>query len=99
MNEAGDAYSQIMVDDVLVYMVDGWEGLMDARTGRIVTPAIYWNFEMASKDLLRAWLLLYWQHPGRVKFDRIETTPLEHKGRKIILLLNCWQKINCIFVS
>ena len=43
-----------MVDDVLVYMVDGLEGLMDARTGRIITPAIYWNFEMVSKDLLRA---------------------------------------------
>ena len=54
MNDEGDAYSRIMVDDVLVYIVDGWEGLMDARTGRIITPAIYWNFKMASKDLLRA---------------------------------------------
>ncbi|MGN1221440.1 MAG: WG repeat-containing protein [Candidatus Cryptobacteroides sp.] len=54
MNEDGDAYSRVMVDDVLVYMVDGWEGLMDARTGKIITPAIYWNFEMVSKDLLRA---------------------------------------------
>ena len=54
VNKNGDAYSRIMVDDVLVYIVDGWEGLMDARTGRIITPAIYWNFEMVSKDLLRA---------------------------------------------
>ena len=51
-NENGDANFRIMVDDVLVYMVDGWEGLMDARTGRIITPAIYWNFEMVSKTCL-----------------------------------------------
>lgn len=44
----------VMVDDILVYIVDGWEGLMDARTGRIITPACYWDIKMASKDLLLA---------------------------------------------
>ena len=54
MNEDGDGYSQVMVDDIMVYLVDGWEGLMDARTGRIITPARYWNIKMVSKDLLEA---------------------------------------------
>ena len=54
MNEAGDAYAQEMADDIMVYLVDGWEGLMDTRTGRIITPACYWNIEMASKNLLLA---------------------------------------------
>ena len=54
MNDDGDAYAQVMVDDILVYIVDGWEGLMDARTGRIITPACYWDIKMVSKDLLLA---------------------------------------------
>lgn len=54
MNDDGDAYAQVMVDDILVYIVDGWEGLMDARTGRIITPARYWDIKMVSKDLLLA---------------------------------------------
>ena len=40
--------------DVLAYQVDNWDGLMDARTGKILTPAIYWNLEMISRDLIRA---------------------------------------------
>lgn len=44
---------------LVVYQVDEWEGLMDKRTGHIITPAIYTNFEMISKDLIRATLSLY----------------------------------------
>ncbi|MGN1216035.1 MAG: hypothetical protein ACI4TJ_07305 [Candidatus Cryptobacteroides sp.] len=51
---SGDKRTTVMVDDIMVYCVDRWEGLMDAVTGRIITPACYWNFEMASKDLCRA---------------------------------------------
>ncbi|MBO4568646.1 MAG: WG repeat-containing protein [Candidatus Methanomethylophilaceae archaeon] len=40
--------------DVVVYRVGRWEGLMDARTGKVITPAEYWGFEMVSKDLIRA---------------------------------------------
>ncbi|MGM9736023.1 MAG: WG repeat-containing protein [Candidatus Cryptobacteroides sp.] len=67
MNEAGDAYVHEMVDDIMVYLVDGWEGLMDARTGRIITPACYWNIRMASKDLL--WAELGYDNAG-VVLDR-----------------------------
>ena len=27
---------------------------MDARTGKALTPAIYWSFEVISKDLIQA---------------------------------------------
>ncbi len=43
-----------LVPDVLVYQVDNWEGLMDARTGKPITPAMYWSLEMISKDLVLA---------------------------------------------
>lgn len=54
INEDGDAHVRVMLEDVLVYRVDAREGLMDSRTGRIITPACYWDFEMASKNLIRA---------------------------------------------
>lgn len=40
--------------DLVVYSVDGWEGLMNKHTGRVITPAVYTNFQMISKDLLMA---------------------------------------------
>lgn len=43
-----------LVKDILVYRVDRWEGLMDARTGKVITPAKYWSFEMISKELISA---------------------------------------------
>ena len=44
--------------DVVVYRVDDWEGLMNKHTGRVITPAIYTDFEMISKDLIKAELSL-----------------------------------------
>lgn len=51
-DDEADEYE--LVTDILVYRVDRWEGLMDARTGKIITPAKYWSFEMISKDLISA---------------------------------------------
>ena len=45
-----------LVPEVVVYQVNSWEGLMDARTGKILTPAKYWRFEMISEDLISAQL-------------------------------------------
>ena len=53
-DEDADEYE--LVPETIVYQVNDWEGLMDARTGKVLTPAIYWRFEMASKDLIRATL-------------------------------------------
>lgn len=43
-----------LVPDLAVYVVNNWEGLLDLRTGKPVTPAVYWAMEMVSKDLVRA---------------------------------------------
>lgn len=43
-----------LVTDIVVYRVNGWEGLMNKQNGKIITPAIYTNFKMISKDLVRA---------------------------------------------
>lgn len=40
--------------DLVVYRVDGWEGLMNKHTGRVITPATNTNFEMISKELIKA---------------------------------------------
>ena len=40
--------------DLVVYRVDGWEGLMNKHTGRVVTPATYTDFTMISKELIKA---------------------------------------------
>lgn len=40
--------------DIIVYHVDGREGLMNKRTGRVITPARYADFTMISPDLIRA---------------------------------------------
>lgn len=51
-SEGEDDYA--LVPEVVVYQVNSWEGLMDARTGKILTPAKYWRFEMISEDLIGA---------------------------------------------
>ena len=56
-----------LVSDLVVYHVDGWEGLMDKRTGKPITPALYQNFTMISKDLIQA-KLCYAE--GSVVMDR-----------------------------
>lgn len=40
--------------DLVVYRVDDWEGLMNKHTGRVITPAIYTDFTMISKELIKA---------------------------------------------
>lgn len=52
--EKPDEYE--LVSDLVVYRVDGWEGLMDKHSGKPITPAIYHDFEMISKDLIVAQL-------------------------------------------
>lgn len=48
-------YNEYALDpDLVVYRVDGWEGLMNKHTGRLVTPAVYTDFDMISKDLIKA---------------------------------------------
>lgn len=39
--------------DLVVYQIDGWEGLMNKHTGRLLTPAVYTDFEMISKELIK----------------------------------------------
>ncbi len=51
-DDEADEYE--LVPEIIVYQVNNWEGLMDTRTGKVLTPAKYWHFEMASKDLIRA---------------------------------------------
>ena len=51
-DDEADEYE--LVPETIVYQVNDWVGLMDARTGKALTPAIYWQCEMASKDLIRA---------------------------------------------
>ena len=43
-----------LIPETIVYQVNDREGLMDARTGNILTPAKYCHIEMASKDLVKA---------------------------------------------
>lgn len=43
-----------LVQDVAVYSVGSWEGLLDLKTGKPLTPPIYWTFEMISKDWIEA---------------------------------------------
>ncbi len=50
-----DSENEYALDpDLVVYCVDGWKGLMNKHTGRVITPANYTNFEMISKDLIKA---------------------------------------------
>lgn len=51
-DDEADEYD--LVPDLVVYRVDGWEGLMNNRTGRVITPAHYRDFTMISQDLIRA---------------------------------------------
>ena len=51
-DEQEDEYE--LIPEIIAYQVNNWEGLMDARTGKVLTPAKYWHFEMASRDLIRA---------------------------------------------
>lgn len=44
--------------DLVVYRVDKWEGLMNRRTGRVITPAVYAGFQMVSRELISAGLSL-----------------------------------------
>ena len=43
-----------LVPEVVAYRVDSWQGLMDKRTGRILTPPDYHDLTMVSRTLVRA---------------------------------------------
>ena len=43
-----------IIPEVVVYTVDNYEGLMDKRTGKILTPACYQDFDVISRTLLKA---------------------------------------------
>lgn len=65
-----DAEDEYVLDpDLVVYQVDGWEGLMNKHTGRIITPAAYTDFEMISKELIKA-VLGYDYNDESVVMDR-----------------------------
>jgi hypothetical protein len=49
-----DADDYELVSDIAVYVVNSWEGLLDLRTGKPLTPPNYWSVDMASKDLVSA---------------------------------------------
>ena len=49
-----DADEYALDPDIVVYRVNGWEGLMDKNSGKVLTPANYNNFTMISKDLIMA---------------------------------------------
>ena len=51
-DEEADDYE--LVSDIAVYLVDSWEGLLDLRTGKPLTPPDYWVIDMVSKDLVSA---------------------------------------------
>ena len=50
-----DSEDEFVLDpDLVVYRIDEWEGLMNKHTGHLITPAIYTDFEMISKELIKA---------------------------------------------
>ncbi len=54
-----------LVPEVVVYRVDGYEGLMEKNSGKILTPAIYQDFEMISRNLIKA-TYASWQYESVV---------------------------------
>lgn len=68
----GDPAQYCLDNDIMVYYVDEWEGLMDARTGKVITPAIYRGIDMVSKDLIKAGVGYY-----------CESVLLDRKGRVV----------------
>ena len=68
----GDPAKYRLDNDIMVYFVDEWEGLMDARTGKVLTPAIYRDIDMVSKDLIKAGVGYY-----------CESVLLDRKGRVV----------------
>lgn len=61
----GEADEYEIVPEVVIYKVEGFEGLMDRKTGRILTPAIYRDFDMISRNLIKA-TYASWQYEGVV---------------------------------
>lgn len=59
--------------DVVVYQVNQWEGLMNKRTGEILTPAIYHDFELISPTLVRA----------QYEYYEGEGVVMDLRGRKV----------------
>ena len=51
-DDGEDEYA--LVPEIVRYQVGYWEGLLDTRTGKPLTPPLYWSLEMISKDLILA---------------------------------------------
>ena len=49
-----ETYDYALDPDLVVYIVNGWEGLMDKHSGKVLTPAYYTDFTMISKNLIHA---------------------------------------------
>ena len=51
-----DGYGSETVEDpdIVKYFVNDRQGLMDARTGQVITPASYWGIRMFSRNLIIA---------------------------------------------
>ena len=71
-NEGNEQYE--VANDLIVYRVNNWEGLMNKNSGRIITPAIYSNIEMISKTLIKASLS---------QADQEESVVMDKNGRVI----------------
>lgn len=67
-----DADEYELVQDIAVYLVNSWEGLLNLRTGKAITPAGYWVIGMASRDLVEA----------RLGYGT-ESVLLDKRGRKV----------------
>lgn len=55
----GENYISEFESDLIVYRVGNNKGLMNAHTGKIITPAMYGDITMISRELIRAELNCY----------------------------------------
>lgn len=53
MDENGDE-EYALETEIAVYRVGRWDGLLDLRTGKPITPARFWSIDMVSKNFFKA---------------------------------------------
>lgn len=77
LTDASSEYDQDVVlefePDLVAYRVNDNYGLMNAHTGKIITPAKYGEIYMISKELLRA----------EVNYSNNESVLLDRNGNKV----------------
>ena len=69
----GQYHASKLEPQLVVYHVNEYQGLMDAHTGKIITPAKYGEIKMISRELLRA----------EVNIFNYESVLLDRKGNVI----------------